>query len=267
MLFRSEDKPAVTLAKPVFRMKPILAWGGAVASLLIAIGLGSKFLYSPQDKSDTALPSKNAQNIAAPSVASPDMNGTFKKVPIDNDQSANKFENSPSLKPPGESEIKGSAKYLASPAAKSASMDGKAVESMRAKPESKSTTSQPPLQMRSMRHEFDGNEGERQSQSDASGLKTRSGIEDRKYEVTTIAPLPSSTQEETSKQTKISPVVPANAVKRKAFNTPDLTARPIDKSRLESMPTSSGKKFKSVKRVVKKKKSHKNARTVHKKNN
>ena len=262
-----DDKPAVALAKPVFRMKPMLAWGGAVASLLIAIGLGSKFLSSPQVKSDSALPSNNSKNIAAPSAASPDMNRTFTKVPMGNDRSANKFDNAPSVKPLEESDKKGSAYYLATPAAKSASMDVKAAKSMRANPESKSAPSQPPLQMRSMIHEVNGSEGERQSQSDASGLKTKSGMEDRKQEVTAIAPLPSSTQEETTKQTKISPATPANSVKSKAFNTPDLTKRPIAKSRLETMSTSSGKKFKSVKRVVRKKKSHKKARTEHKKNN
>ena len=270
-----EVKPSVKVAKPAFRMKPVLAWGGAVASLLIAVGLGSKFLLSPQNKSDSASPTQNTQTTAAPTAASPVMSGTFEKKALDMNGAANKPEKSPSIKPSEDfADKKGSPYSLASPASKSATMDSNEEKSIRAfqgrsnaKPESESATLQSPLRMRSMRQGVDSSEAERQLQSNASELKTKLGMEGRKHEVTTITPPPASVPEKTSKQTEISGGVPVDASKRKAFNASDMSAKPIIKNRLDAVPSGSSKKSNSVKRGAKKRKFHKSGRAAHKKNN
>lgn len=270
-----EDKLSVAIVKPAFRMKPVLAWGGAVASLLIAVGLGSKFLLSPQYKSDSASSTQNTQTTAAPTAASPVMNGAFKKSTMDNNGTANKFEKSPSIQPSEDfSDKKGSVYSLSSPAVKSATMDsneGKSMnafeERLSANTESKSATAQPPSRLRSMTQEVDSIGAERQLQSNASELKTNPGMEDRKHEVTTIAPRSSSIQVKTSKQTEMSPGVPGNQLKSRAFNTSDASASALGKKRIESASSGSGKKSNSVKRVAKKRKSHKSGRAAHKKNN
>lgn len=270
-----EVKPSVKVAMPAFRMKPVLAWGGAVASLLIAVGLGSKFLLSPQYKSDSASPTQNTQTTAAPTAASPVMNGAFEKRLMKKGRSANKLENSPTIKPTEDfSDKKGSAYSLASPAVKSATTDsneGKSIRALQdrsnAKPESENATFQSPLRMRSTRQGVDSIKAERRLQSSASVQKTKQGMEDQKHEATTITPFPSSVPEKTSKQAEISGGVPVDASNSKAFNTSDMSARPIIKNRLDSVPSGSGKKSNSVKRVAKKRKSHKSGRAVHKKNN
>ncbi len=270
-----EAQLGIQLAKPVFGMKPVLAWGGAFASLLIAVALGSKFLYSPQYKPDAASPSQSAQSKTAATATSPVKNEAFKNSTMDNNGLENNFEKSPSIKP---SEvfagIKGSPSSLASPAFKSAPMNANGgkrkspvQELISANPTSDSETLHPSSRVRSKEQTVDSSEAERNLQNNASGLRAEKVIENRKDKVSAISPLPSSVQDKTSKQSELNPELPESALKSEAFNASGLSTRPINKNRLEPVPSGSGKKSKTLKRGARKKNLHKSGRAAHKKNN